>query len=112
MKIYFWTDQSGESPVIKFINQLPDKTKDRILTFHLKTLEQEGLGYLMTKHMEKLKGYDLYEIKERSSNLFLRLFLTINRETAWILHIFKKKTNSTPKKEIATALRRKQSLIN
>jgi len=51
MKIYFWTNSSGESPVEKFIEQLPDKTKVRILTFHLKKLEQEGLKYLTTQHM-------------------------------------------------------------
>ena len=110
MEIRFWTNQSGQSPVEKFIEQLPEKTKVRILTFHLKNLEQEGLKYCTTQHMEKLKGYDLYEIKERSSSLFLRLLLTIDRETAWILHIFKKEKNFTPKKEIKTALSRKKSL--
>lgn len=113
MEIKFWTNQSGQSPVIKFIDQLPDKTKKKILKFHLKTFEQEGLKYLTTQHMKKLKGYDnLYEIRVLSQSLFLRLILTIDRETAWILHIFKKEKNFTPKKEISTALQRKQSLIN
>lgn len=111
MKIEYWKDSRGESPVAIFIETLEDnKTKKKILRI-IDLLEKWEMRLLYTtEFMEKMRGLELYELRIRFRGIYYRIFFDIINNTAWFLHAFKKKTSHTPQKEINTALRRKRIL--
>ena len=62
--------------------------------------------------MKKLKGYDLYELRIKFNNAIYRILLMIVETSSWLLHIFIKKTDYTPQKEIDIALVRRKLQLN
>ena len=68
-------------------------------------LEEFGLS-LGLPHVRKIKNSDFWELRIRlGSNIFRILFKELENSYL-LLHIFQKKTDKTPKREIDVALKR------
>lgn len=106
MEVRFWTSSNTRNYVGEFIEDLPAKTKKKIIR-QLKLLEKYGRQFI---DMKKLQGYDLYEITIYFNNVGYRIFCVMRDTVCWLLHMFTKKTNDTPQREINTALGRARDL--
>lgn len=109
MQVVFWTSIRGDSPITEFIDPIPAKAQKKIVrTFEL--IEKHGMGFIKYfKYCTKLED-GLYELKIRFDKIFYRILFTLERAVCYILHIFKKKTNKIPRREIETALARARNL--
>lgn len=110
MEIGFYSTSGGTYHVKEFIEDLPPKTVKKI-TRQLELLEKYGLNFLTKSGtMKKLHGHDIYEMVVDFNKVCYRIFCVIRNATCWLLHMFTKKSNSTPPKEISTALSRIKDL--
>ena len=109
MEIRFWTNQRGGLPVSGSIESLPEKPREKVF-WVLELLEKHGTKLMHTKHMDKLKGYDLYELRIKYNRVLYRILVVIINTTSWLLHMFIKKSRHTPPNEINIALRRSELL--
>lgn len=100
MEVIFWVSINGDSPVTDYIDQLPDKTKKKIIKT-LDLIQKYGVGFIKT--CTKLTGTCIYELKIRFDKVFYRIFFVIYKTVCHILHIFKKKSNKAPIRDIETA---------
>ena len=93
---------SGEKPVREFILSQQPSTQSKI-THLLDMLEKYG-PTLGMPHVKKISS-NLYELRIKGREE-IRIFFTYKNRNIHLLHGFKKKTNKTPPKEIAAALKR------
>jgi len=104
-QILFYEDHRGKSPVLDFINGLSAKDRAKVNNT-LKLLEEFGTNLGMP-HARRIEGR-LWELRAGDNRLFY--FLYRDRKFV-ILHGFRKQSMKTPEKEIATALRRMNELL-
>ena len=104
-QILFHEDHRGKSPVLDFINGLSAKDRAKFNNA-LKLLEEFGTNLGMP-HARRIEGR-LWELRPGDNRLFY--FLYWDRKFV-ILHGFRKQSMKTPEKEIATALRRMNELL-
>lgn len=110
MEINFYSTSRGTCHVKKFITDLNPKTVKKI-TRQLDLLEKYGVNFLTKSGtMKKLQGYDIYELIIDFNNVCYRIFCVIRNTTCWLMHMFKKKSNATPFKEVSTTLSRIKDL--
>lgn len=110
MKIDFYCSTGGKYYVKEFISGLPPKTVKKVVR-QLELLEKHGLNFVThSGTMKKLQGYDIYEIKIDFNKICYRIFCVMRKATCWMLHMFIKKSNFTPVREIMTAMSRAQNL--
>ena len=106
-RLEFYVTGRGESPVEDSIASLPKKAGAKIFRW-LDLLEKFGLSDLRD-YITKLEGYDLFELKILHAGSYYRVFFYPYEEKRLaIFHIFSKKSKETPRREIETAMRRKQ----
>lgn len=103
-KVVYYTSPSGKIPVKEFLDAAGPKVKTKALRI-LMTVEEYGLQAI-TPHIKKLAGTPLWEIRILGGNNVRILFVTQLERRILLLHAFIKKTNKTPAKEIAIALKR------
>lgn len=112
MDIKFGKSSSGGEYVKEFIKNINDAKTQAKIVKHLELLEgHDLLSAIKAQLIAKLHGYNLYEIVIDYNKVFYRILCSIKQPTCWLLHMFKKKKNSTPLVEIKTALQR-SILIN
>ena len=105
--VEFYVTEKGESPVEDSIASLPKKAGAKIFRW-LDLLEKFGLSDLRD-YITKLEGYDLFELKILHAGNYYRVFFyPYEDKRLAIFHIFSKKSKGTPRREIETAMRRKQ----
>lgn len=110
MIVETYCSSSGTYYVQETLAKLPPKAVKKIVG-RLKLLRQYGVNFLThSGTMKKLQGYDLYEIVVDFNKVFYRIFCVIRQATCWLLHLFAKKSNDTPLREIKTALQRAKDL--
>ncbi|MDD4795973.1 MAG: type II toxin-antitoxin system RelE/ParE family toxin [Bacilli bacterium] len=110
MKIEFFEKIRGDSPVEDFIiNKLEPKDQKKVVRA-LDRIEQEqdGLMNLFKAEYAKKLEKDLYELTPDK----VRILFTLKDRICWLLHIFFKKTNKTPIKELNLARERKNLIFN
>lgn len=99
-----YIDPRGQAPVEEFLNRLPPSDRARIVhTVNL--LEEFGLalGPPYVKHLQS----KLWELRIRSGRKAYRvIYFAFTGQRFILLHAFLKKTQKTPKKELAIAERR------
>ncbi len=105
-KIEFYEKESGESEVWDFLEDLRIKSKTskdaRIqyeqIIFYIDLLARNGtnLPKNITKHIEE----DIWELRPGNNRVF---YFYYARSRYVLLHHFRKKSQKTPKKEIARA---------
>ena len=104
-QILFYEDHRGKSPALEYINSLPPRDKVKISNI-LRLLEEFGTALGMP-HARRIEG-KLWELRPGDNRLFYCLY---DGRQFVILHGFRKKTKQTPEKEIQTALRRMNELL-
>ena len=100
MEVKYWTATHTHDHIAEFIEAQPIKIQKKIFR-DLDLVEKLGTGF---GNMNKLQGYNMYEIKTS------RFFCAIRGTICWLLHAFTKKSNNTPLREISTAYRRMGNL--
>jgi len=95
-------DEIGSDPIVKFIKKCDHGLQAKILK-ELDLLENYGLKIGMP-HLKKITK-DLYELRVLGK-VNIRLIFTYKKENFYILHIFKKKSNKTPIRELNVAINR------
>lgn len=92
----------GEKPIDEFFKKQSFQTQSKI-THLLDLLELHGstLGMPHSKRLDK----NLFELRIRGKQE-LRILYCFQKRDVMLLHVFKKQTQKTPRKEIETALKR------
>jgi phage-related protein len=107
----FYRLETGKSPVEKFFDSLTNKQFEKI-AFVLDLIEQIDL--VPQKYFKKLKGTDeIWEVRaQQGNNTFRILGFFDGRDLVVLNHAFTKKSQKTPKKEIALAEKRKLDYLS
>lgn len=100
----YYISPSGKIPVKNFLDTTGPKLKAKALRI-LMTFQEYGLRGILS-HVKKLAGTPLWEIRILGGDSTRILFVTQKEKQILLLHAFVKKTNKTPVKEIAIALKR------
>lgn len=96
------------SSIKKFIDELDTETKASV--FHA-LYELSILGNELTFPLSKYIGQKLFELRI-TKPMNVRIIYIFYNNQAWILNIFKKKSNKIPKREIELSLQRSRMLID
>lgn len=87
----------------QFLLSLNKMDKAKLVTM-IKKIEDVGLQTARRQQWVKKLETNLYEIRTRTNETFLRgIYFQIKENRYYITHGFKKKTNQIPKKEIIKA---------
>jgi phage-related protein len=103
--------RGGKSPVSDFILSLDEDLRLDVYAV-LRRLEEDpfSLGP-MSKKLEGTRN--LFEVKVRGRNRAVRVFYCFKKDrTVVLLHGFVKKTDKTPRRELAIALQRMKEIQN
>lgn len=104
MKIVFYKQVKGRSPVNDFIKKLQAKDRLRILAC-LKNVEELGFDCPRVQ-FRQIRG-KLWEIKIKAAQAGYRIFyVTVTQKLMVLLHVYKKQSQKAPKKEIEIAEKR------
>lgn len=115
MKISFYKSASGKQPVAEYLEQLISSKNLNVrdlglnIASNIELLQKSSTEDLETTLCKKLKGYPLWEMKIKNVRI---IYCKISDGTIFLLHIFTKKSNATPKRHIKTALSRYRDLIH
>lgn len=104
-QIFFYEDHRGKNPVLEFLDSLPARDRAKANNA-LRLLEEFGTNLTMP-HARRIEGR-LWELRPGDNRLFY--FLQLERKFI-LLHGYRKQSMKAPEKEIATALRRMQELL-
>lgn len=102
--VVYFTSSAGENPVKNFLESISRKQKAKVFRiFYL--LQEYGLSSI-TPHVKKLTGTPLWEIRILGEDNIRIIYIVPRRNTVLVLHGFIKKTQKTPTRELALALKR------
>jgi len=105
--VKFFQTARGDSPVEEFIKKLDEATYSKIL--HSIVLLRDYGPTLKPPYTKKIKN-KLYELRI-SKKVAVRIFYMMINEEYYLLHVFKKKTQKIPAKELKIALDRMRKLV-
>ena len=106
IRIYFFETPSGKSPIKKFIDGLPRPDLARFLE------EIEAHGLNASRVIFKPLEGKLWEIKFNSPSSGYRvLYVLLEKDMMIWLHVFSKKTQKTPKRELNLARKRLKEVL-
>lgn len=109
IRIYFFETPSGKSPIKKFIDGLPRLDLARFLEV-IEEIEAHGLNASRVI-FKPLEG-KLWEIKFNSPSSGYRvLYVLLEKDMMIWLHVFSKKTQKTPKRELNLARKRLKEVL-
>ncbi len=102
--VRYYISSTGNSPVTDFIDSLDDTAQSKVInTVHLLKEYNVRLG---GSHAKKLTGTDLWELRILGSDSIRVFYVAVEQQSFLLLHGFKKKTFTTPKKELKLAIDR------
>lgn len=104
VKIYYYTTTRGNKPVKDFIESLSEKQRAKIFRI-FQVIQDYGI-YSVPKHVKKLEGAPLWEIRILDAYSIRIIYVVITGADILTLHGFIKKSQKTPSKEIKIALNR------
>ncbi|MCB2183588.1 MAG: type II toxin-antitoxin system RelE/ParE family toxin [Desulfobulbaceae bacterium] len=109
-RINFYTTESGDKPVQDFLDSLEDKQVEKIL-WVLKLVRE--FDRVPRQYFQKLINTDdLWEVRAtRGGNIFRLIGFFDGNKLIILTNGFQKKTQKTPKKEIALAEKRKKNYL-
>jgi phage-related protein len=104
-EILYYEDQTGHESVAAEIAEFPKKAQAKVLRF-IDLLEQEGPVMIGGGYVRHVEG-DIRELRiDFANDRFRILYFVVLDRTIVLLRAFEKKTQRTPRSEIATAARR------
>lgn len=104
MTVIYYVDTKNRSPVKEFIDSLNEKQQDKIVRA-IHPITEFGIGTHL-RNTKKLTGTDLWEIRILGKDSIRIIYALEIQDVILILHIFVKKSQKTPMKEIGVAERR------
>ena len=108
--VQYYISSTGNSPVTDFIDSLDDTAQAKVInTVHLLKEYNVRLG---GSHAKKLTGTDLWELRILGSDSIRVFYVAVEQQSFLLLHGFKKKTFTTPKKELKLATDRLKDYRN
>lgn len=109
-KVTFYTTLDGKSPVKEFLDSCQQSLRRKILR-QFAYLEEYGLNVAITD-IKKVVNTQLWELRILGKDN-IRLFCDKSiKGTVVILHVFRKKKQKTPVREIDIALRRSKEVLD
>ena len=105
-KVKFFQTKRREYPVKEFIEKLEKKTYTRALRSI--TMLQNFGPFVKMPYSKKIAS-GLYELRIKGAESIRILYVQIN-QVYYLIHVFKKKTDKIPMREIKTALDRAREL--
>ena len=99
--ILFYNDARGNSPVLEYLNELPDRERARVRN-HLRLLQEFGTKLGMPHVRSLTEHKPLWELRSGAIRLFY--FAHTGRRFI-VLHGFRKKGRKTPQRHIVAAER-------
>jgi phage-related protein len=110
-KVVFYETETGESPVWDFIFGLPAKDQAKVVR-DLDLLEEFGLE-LRAPYVRSVTGRrKLWELRVRGiGGAYRFLYFAFTGQRMVLLHAFAKKTEKTPRREIAIAEKRMDDFL-
>ena len=113
-KIIFYTEKDGNSPVLEFLENLrskSDKNKDCRIQYKqavlaIQLLQDNGtwLSSEITKHIDE----NIWELRPGNNRIF---YFLADKDSFILLHVFRKKTQKTPIREIERAKRERDDYM-
>ena len=107
LRVNFFQTTRGNLPVKEFTEE-QDKPTYAKLIHAIELLETDG-PYLKPPHVKKLQN-KLFELRI-SGKVAMRIFYTIRNNEYYLLHVFKKKSQKIPLKELKTAFDRIKEVV-
>ena len=106
-KVVFYRMKSGRSPVAEFLDSLQSKQAQKV-AWVLQLLEE--LDVVPAQYFKKLDGSDeIWEVRVRAGRDTFRILGFLDGSKLVVLnHVFQKKTQKVPLKEIRVAEKRKR----
>lgn len=115
MEIQFYQTTRGDYLVLEFIKSLPEKDGKKIL-YRIDRFKVFGFQRSIqcgdVNDFQGNKYKNLYELIIDYGKTFYRISFTMIKNTCWMIHGFKKKSNKTPTKELDKANKIKKLLKN
>lgn len=102
--VTYYTTERGNIPVQDFLDAAGSKLKAKALRILLH-IEEYGLQVVIG-HIKRLTSTPLWEIRILGGDSARILFVTQVGKRIFLLHAFYKKSQKTPRREIAVALSR------
>jgi len=103
MKIYYHKSNSNKEIIKNYIHELDQETQDSIYVFLKKF--QEDSRFRQSPYSKKV-AKQIFELKIKIKDHYRILYAFISKNAVILLHIFKKKTNKIPKKDLKLAINR------
>lgn len=106
-EVVFYRTESGDCPVEEFLDALTAKQAQKV-AWVMELIED--LEVVPVKYFKKMTGTDdIWEIRVQSGNNIFRIlgYMEVNNLVV-LNHAFQKKTQKTPRREIAIAEARKK----
>ena len=106
-KVYFYQTKRGDQLVKEFIKKQDEATYAKILR-SINLIRDNG-PFLKPPYSKKIKS-GIYELRIQGKES-IRIFYVKFRNGYLLLHIFKKKSQKTPKKELRIAVDRAKEIL-
>jgi len=103
LKIYFYKSSSGKEIIRDYIELLDWNTITAIDAFFSRFKSDESFRRM--PYCRKLRG-NIFEMRIKTEQGYRILFAYMLDDVVLLLHIFKKKSNKIPKKELKLAIKR------
>jgi phage-related protein len=109
-KVRFYQDKNDKIPIIIYLEKINKKERAKILKYV--EFLKDNQGYLDEPYSKHIKG-KIRELRiDFSKNRHRIFYFTFIKKTIILLHIFIKKTQKTPVKEIKKAEKNLNNVIN
>ena len=108
-KVSFYSPPRKVSPIKKFLDSCQPSLRTKILR-QLKYVEEFGLNPAIP-NIKKIKGTSLWELRILGRDNIRIICVALSGKAIKVLHIFKKKKQKTPTKELHLALSRHKEVL-
>jgi phage-related protein len=108
--VSFYTPVGKTSPIVEFLDSCTDSLRNKIVR-QLKYVEEFGLTPAIPNN-KKLTGTSLWELRILGKDNIRLICVGLSKNQVKVLHIFSKKSQKTPLKELQKAQDRYQLLVD
>jgi|SRR3989344_2925793 len=108
--VSFYTPKGKKSPISKYLNRCNEALRAKVLR-QLKYVQEYGLTPAVP-NLRKLTGTPLWELRILGKDNVRIVCVSLTGKNVKVLHIFTKKKQKTPQKELNVAIKRLDELTD